>query len=271
MTALRPSLLAEREPLDLPRASGTTLLCLFAAAWLHLIFFVVWEKRAGLNPELALGFMRVIELPADIPPLEMEIELTAEEAAIPEAEVEAAPVSAPAEAESPAAPTVNPAEAVESSPAETLAEAETLALARALADDPALAQLSPAAEGGDRPADFPPPVTVESEIPQFKSYKTIVRRTIYANWLIPPEAAANFRPGRLVVNCAFRRDGALLSFVVQESTGSAILDHAGLEALRAAPLPPFPPELAASQQLEMTIIFDYQARYLSRAAAASQP
>jgi outer membrane biosynthesis protein TonB len=57
--------------------------------------------------------------------------------------------------------------------------------------------------------------------------------------------------------------------VVEESTGNAILDHAGLEALRsAAPFPPFPPELAAFSQLDLTMIFDYQARYLRRGSAA---
>ena len=91
-----------------------------------------------------------------------------------------------------------------------------------------------------------------------------------ARWLVPPEARVNFHPGRLVVSCTIGRDGALLRFVVEESTGRAVLDHAGLEALRsAAPFPPFPQELAAFSQLDITMIFDYQARYLSRQGQGS--
>jgi len=111
-------------------------------------------------------------------------------------------------------------------------------------------------------------VTAEPASPRFKSYNTAVRGAVAAKWLMPPEARVNFHPGRLVVNCTIGRDGSLIRFVVDESTGNAILDHAGLEALRsAAPFPPFPPELAAFNQLDLTMIFDYQARYLGRGAA----
>ena len=230
MSAIRFSLTTEREALDLPREAGTLLLCLLTAAWLHLVFFAAWEILA----DGGLSFFR-IELPAPPAPLEIVLTLLEDEEERPEE----APLSEPAEepAEPPAAP-------AEDQPAEDLEITQTL--------------LSPNEE-----ANPSPPVTVESEAPRFKSYNTAVRGAVAAKWLVPPEARVNFHPGRLVVNFTVGRDGSLIRFVVEESTGNAILDHAGLEALRsAAPFPPFPPELAAFSQLDLTMIFNYQARYI---------
>jgi protein TonB len=237
MNTIRFSLITEREALDLPREAGALLLCLLIAAWLHLVFFIAWETMA----EGGAGFLR-IALPAAPPaPLEIVLTLEAEEER-PEIEPQVveqpAPVvlAAPAEAEAPA-----------------------------LEIDPALARVRLQPEAEEEAANPSPPVTVESEAPRFKSYNTAVRGAVAAKWLVPPEARVNFHPGRLVVNCTVGRDGNLIRFVVEESTGNAILDHAGLEALRsAAPFPPFPPEVAAFSQLDLTLIFDYQARYLGR-------
>jgi len=231
MSAIRFSLITEREALDLPREAGVLLLCLLTAAWLHLVFFAAWETLA----DGGLAFFH-LELPA--PPAPLEIVLTLED------EVEAeAPPSEPATEPTAAAP-----EAPEDQAAQ--AETEELEITQAL--------IRPTEE-----ANPSPPVTVESEAPRFKSYNTAVRGAVAAKWLVPPEARVNFHPGRLVVNFTVGRDGSLIRFVVEESTGNAILDHAGLEALRsAAPFPPFPPELAAFSQLDLTMIFNYQARYM---------
>ena len=229
MTALRFSLITEREALDLPREASTLLLCLLISAWLHLVFFAAWEATAGETP----GLFR-LELPA--PPAPLEIVLTLEEEERPEAASESTAAEQPM-AEPPAA-------------APEAALPEALEITQAL--------LEPINEPNPSP-----PVTVESEAPRFKSYNTAVRGAVGAKWLVPPEARINFHPGRLVVNFTVGRDGNLIRFVVDESTGNAILDHAGLEALRsAAPFPPFPPELAAFSQLDLTMIFNYQARYL---------
>ena len=248
MTALRYSLITEREVLDLPREAGAFLLCLFITAWLHLIFFVAWEALAGDGP----GILRP---PAPMAPLEIVVTLEqepgpAEGAGEPG---EAALFEEPAKGAGP-----KPGHGAEHVPEHGAAPAE--AEETALEIDPALARLLP--EEAD---PSPPPVRVESEPPRFKSYNTAVRMAVAAKWLVPPEARVNFQPGRLVVNCTIGRDGALIRFVVDESTGNSILDHAGLEALRAAaPFPPFPPELAAFSQLDITMIFDYQARYLRK-------
>ncbi|MDR3038769.1 MAG: energy transducer TonB [Candidatus Adiutrix sp.] len=258
MTALRPSLLLDRAPLDLPREAGTLLLCLLIATWLHLVFFIAWETLAGDGP----GLFR-IEMPTEAPPLEIVLTLGEEPAApapIPEAQPPEPAV--PDEDTAPPPPESPPAAQPEEAGARAMEIAESLLQA----------QLRPEAAGeGDEQANPSPPVTVEPVAPRFKSYNTTVRGAVAANWLMPPEARANFQPGRLVVNCTIGRDGGLLRLVVDESTGNAILDHAGLEALRsAAPFSPFPPELAAFSQLDITIIFDYQARYLSR-ARSDQP
>jgi TonB family protein len=149
-----------------------------------------------------------------------------------------------------------------------LAEAENAleeaAAALEINSDLTRALLAP--ESGEEEADPSPPVAVEAEAPRFKSYNTSVRMAVVAKWLLPPEASINFRPGRLVVNCTIGQGGDLLRFVVYESTGNAILDHAGLEALRAAaPCPPFPPELAAFSQVDITLTFTAQSHQRTKA------
>jgi len=275
MTALRFSLITEQEILDLPREAGMFLLCLLASAWLHLAFFIAWETLAGgglglwgvdrlmtppapLEIVLTLAEEEVRPAAAETPPGELTVE---EEAGVEEpTRAQALEITEAAEVEPPAPEP----EAAEAGPPATLAEAEELN--RALEVDQALAQARLRPEETASPPP-PPPVTAEPEAPRFKSYNTTVRGAVADKWLVPPEARVNFHPGRLVVQCTIGRNGALLRFVVDESTGNAILDHAGLEALRsAAPFPPFPPELAVFSQLDITMIFDYQARYLTRSA-----
>jgi len=235
MTAIRFSLITERETLDLSRETGTLLLCLLAAAWLHLVFFITWEALAGEGA----SFLRLEPL---APPAPLEITLALEDME-----------------EKPMEPTEDSAYLADEAE-ETALEAAALDLT---AQEIVPTRLMPMGEE----TNSSHLTTVEPEAPRFKSYNTTVRGAVQAKWLLPPEARANFHPGRLVVNFTIDRDGALLRFVVDESTGSAILDHAGLEALRsAAPFPPFPPELAAFSQLDLTMIFKYQPRYLGQTA-----
>jgi TonB family protein len=56
-----------------------------------------------------------------------------------------------------------------------------------------------------------------------------------------------------------------LVFSVVQSTGNAVLDHAGLEAIRSsAPFPPFPADFKKFSQLDIRMNFDYKAQYLPR-------
>lgn len=107
-----------------------------------------------------------------------------------------------------------------------------------------------------------PPISLEHQAPQYKSYYTLVDRAINSRWIIPPEAKEQFRPGRLTALVTIGKDGQLLRLVVQESSGNPTLDHAGLEALRAAaPFPPFPVELSYRDQVDIIIHFNYKADY----------
>lgn len=107
-----------------------------------------------------------------------------------------------------------------------------------------------------------PPISLEQQAPQYKSYYTLVSRAINSRWIIPPEAKEQFRPGRLTALVTIGKDGQLLSWVVQKGSGNATLDHAGLEAIRAAaPFPAFPPELSHRNQVDIIMHFDYKADY----------
>ncbi len=106
---------------------------------------------------------------------------------------------------------------------------------------------------------------MEDESPLVKSYHSQLRRQIIKRWIVPPKAKNNFKPGRLAVKINILQDGTLASIYIIESSGSTILDHAALEALRASsPFPPFPPELKALTQLELRLNFDYKAQYKNR-------
>jgi periplasmic protein TonB len=64
-----------------------------------------------------------------------------------------------------------------------------------------------------------------------------------------PDMARRFRDeGRAVARLMFAKDGQLLDVILIESTGNDRLDRAVIENIRrAAPFPPFPPEIRASK------------------------
>ncbi len=101
--------------------------------------------------------------------------------------------------------------------------------------------------------------------PAFRSYYTRLRGAVARRWILPPGAADTFQPGRLTVDFTLDPEGRLTALVVVASSGSASLDHAGLEALRsAAPFPPFPSELAHLERLTIRLNFDYRTRGLAQ-------
>lgn len=115
------------------------------------------------------------------------------------------------------------------------------------------------AEGSEDEINPDPPISLEHTAPEYRSYETMVSSAIMKLWILSPEARAQFRPGRLSILFTISRDGQLIRQVVQKSTGKTSLDHAGMEALRsAAPFPPFPPELAHQDQMDIIIHFDYK-------------
>jgi TonB family protein len=115
-------------------------------------------------------------------------------------------------------------------------------------------------------------VNVEESAPAHKSYDSQVRSLVARNWILPPTARNNFRPGRFSAAMTIDPNGDILSIVVRESAGNTALDYAAMEALRgAAPFPPFPEEYAHLSQRTFHMNFDYRAVVKSQAQAEPRP
>ncbi len=245
MTILRPRLILDRESRDLRSALSLLTLTFLLSVWVHLVGFIVWEKL-----DLKVRDHFFFELADAAPPI-MELTLILNE---PEPEFEAPP----------GALTDEPATASPPAAAETPAAADPEA-PQAAEPDLAQAELLPPDESRSAGLNPEPPIVLEGEAPKFKSYYTVIRSEVARNWILSPEARAQFRPSRLTVDFTVARDGTFLRLVVVQSTGSPSLDHAGLEAIRsAAPFPAFPQELRQYGQLDIRMHFDYQAQYIKR-------
>lgn len=248
MAILRPRLIQNPDSRDLKSALSLLVLALLLSTWVHLMGFIIWEKL-----DLKARDHFFFEMADTVPPI-MELTLILDE---PEPELEAPPSSMidtpppPPAASSPA-----DAGAVAAADPDALQGAEP---------DLARAELLPPDDSQSAPLNPDPPIVLEGEAPKFKSYYTIIRGAVARNWILSPEARAQFRPSRLTVDFTVARDGTFLRLVVVQSTGSPSLDHAGLEAIRsAAPFPVFPEELRQYGQLDIRMHFDYQAQYIKR-------
>lgn len=261
MSSIRHSLLDDRrEQEDWRRGLGLMLLCVLISVWIHLTGFFIWER---LDQNAADHF--VFELQAEHPT--MELTLVFNEPVTPleilsETAETGAGEGALAGADS--AETGGP-------PLSDAEEAMLTAMAAALPGlngDLAASQPLPAEELVDpTPVNPEPPISVEGQAPDRKSYYTAIRMAVNKHWIIPPAAKDRYRPGRLTVDFTISPQGEVWLMVVIGSTGNAILDHAGQEAIRsAAPFPPFPDDLKKFSQLEIRMHFDYKAQYLPRLA-----
>lgn len=262
MSVLRPGLLEdERDPAEIRRDLSIVLLCVLVSVWVHLVFFILWQVA---DKDATDHFVFTLE--SSTPQMEITLTMT-------EDGLEEAPGADQAAAGPEASATPEAAESAGSPPdPEEWPEDLSAGLSpedQALLDALAQADLLPAEE--NIPANSDPPLVAEPEAPTHKKYETAVRSAIGRLWIMTPEAINNFRPGRLVVNATLDRDGSLLRFIIIESSGSASLDHIGLEALRgAAPFPPFPEDMAAFSQWDITLIFDYKAKYVNRPQQSSK-
>ncbi|MDR1395033.1 MAG: energy transducer TonB [Deltaproteobacteria bacterium] len=234
-------------------------LALFAilAAWIHFLAFLGWEQlgfdyAAGL-PELETA-PRLLEMTLELNPSAL---MAPEPPAPPESAPPAAvrPAPAPAPALEPALDPNNPAEIQTTEP---LTE-PNLDLESGASLWPEEAPAPAAPEPG---RDLNNTINVEKTAPAFRSYNSTVRSSVARHWLLPPEARDNFQPGRFTAVMTLDHFGQVLSILVEESSGSASLDFAAMEALRgAAPYEPFPEELAQVPQLSFRLHFDYRAVY----------
>jgi TonB family protein len=120
-------------------------------------------------------------------------------------------------------------------------------------------------DGAATPAESAAPtqdtaVRLEESAPAVKSYDAAIRGRVAMHWILPPEARANFQPGRFTASMTLAPDGSILVIMVEESSGSTTLDHAAMEALKAAaPFEPFPEAMAGLDQMTFRIHFDYRA------------
>ncbi len=92
-----------------------------------------------------------------------------------------------------------------------------------------------------------------------------------------PEEARGKVYGTLRMTVAIRKDGSLVDAVVEQSSGSPVLDRAARRIVKlAAPYPPFPPEIARDTdilEITRTWIFtndQFATRSTAAAAAASE-
>ncbi len=221
------------------------LLMLFFSVALHLTAFIIWQLYVKGNEDQFYFTME--EPPA------LELTLLLNEVLEPE----------PVEPE-PLEPIIDTEVTSEAETKAPKGKAETTS-ETTLDEDLLKSELLDDTDEETTPASAEPPVLVESEAPEFKRYETAIRLAIAKWWIMPPEALENFRPGRLSVDVSIGRGGDLLRIVVLESSGSATLDHAGLEALRAAaPYPPMPEYMEGLEHWTLRINFDYQAQTSSQ-------
>ncbi len=252
MSAIRYRLLTdERESADYKRGLGLGLLCIMISIWFHLVGFVIWQS---LDREAVNDFY--FSLQNEAPPLELTLVMNEP---IQVEEVEAGPGAADE------APPVEDADPAVGAETETAPEEGAMVAEPAEApDDLATGEILSAAESAAAGVDPDPPISVEGEAPERRSYYTAIRRAVNTRWIMPPDARHQFRPGRLTVDFTIGREGTLLRMVVIQSTGNPSLDHAGFEAIRsAAPFPPLPEELQKFSQLDIRMHFDYKAHYVS--------
>jgi len=178
-------------------------------------------------------------------------------------------------------------------------EQEQLRLLRSLTDGELAAPPVPVRElppltpaSGTADADGQKLMRMEAEISQaISNYQKRPRRTVYmpstaeyrfaryfedwrakvervGNENYPDEARGKIY-GELLMTVTIRRDGALVSAVVEQSSGSPVLDRAARRIVKlAAPFAPFPPEIARdTEELEIPRTWIFTNEKLSTRAA----
>ncbi|MDL2260442.1 TonB family protein [Deltaproteobacteria bacterium OttesenSCG-928-K17] len=259
MSAIRYSLICdETDSSDVKRAVGLSLVCLLISVLIHLAGFSIWQ---ALDQDAGDKF--TFTMVSDIPPMELTLVVNDPELNVETAEIEPLPAE-PITDTGPVPWEQTPGDdsfmrALENL---SLAEAELVA-AEALARPapaPAASEVIPNGAAADN-GSIDPPISLEEQAPARKSYDTAIRMAINKNFIIPPAARSNLKQGQLIVFFTISRQGELLRIVVEESSGNASLDHAGLEAMRAATFPPLPPELAHLEQLDIRMTFNFEIVY----------
>jgi TonB family protein len=92
----------------------------------------------------------------------------------------------------------------------------------------------------------------------FKPYLIQVLAAVRRNWLvIIPESARLGRRGRVLIQFAIDRTGAVPKLVIAEGAGTDALDRAAVAAISASyPFPPLPPDYKGDQ-IRLQLAFAY--------------
>ena len=91
------------------------------------------------------------------------------------------------------------------------------------------------------PRPAPPPAPIVSA-----NYRAMLSAWLESHKRYPESARARGEEGRAVLRFHVERSGRVLNFAVVQSTGYPDLDAAINQMMRGASLPPFPPDMTAS-------------------------
>lgn len=88
-------------------------------------------------------------------------------------------------------------------------------------------------------------------------YAALLKSWLGRHMHYPVQARLNGIEGTAVVRVVMSRDGRILSYQLEQSSGHAVLDREAIEAVkRSAPLPPLPPEMKQIElKLRLPLVF----------------
>jgi len=201
---------------------------------------------------LALVAVRAPIAPVEAPPAAVLLDL----APVPQPPAPRAAAPAPARAPEPLRETAPPAPAIQPEvalppprPKPPPRPVERRVEHRIDPRPPELENSAPAAP--TPPIQAPPAAEAPSAAPSpprvSPSYEGILLGQLERNKRYPREARVRHQEGVAMLRFTLDRSGKLLAFRLEHSSGHAALDEEVLEMIqRAAPLPPFPPEMTQS-------------------------
>jgi protein TonB len=101
------------------------------------------------------------------------------------------------------------------------------------------------------------PVRLDTKNPQYITYFNSIKRDIELVWQYPEPALRYGLQGKLLLEFSVLADGHLESARVIRSSGSSLLDHEALRAIRAAaPFSPIPPWID-QRKIDIIASFEY--------------
>lgn len=104
--------------------------------------------------------------------------------------------------------------------------------------------------------------------PEMKKYSTATKAKIRQKWVIPPDA---YKGGVYVAEITIDKQGTLTRIITKTSSGEPVLDHAAMEAIKAAsPFDSFPAAMAGLSQYSYEVVFNYDVKKVPAKTARAQ-